>query len=260
MRDTELAEIRAQLVAMAAVKTPPPKPSLFGRLKARAPVTAAAPHVGGPQVAPKTSPVEELVLTEVDAAPDQDDLPYFPAEPRRRSAFGQRTDTPDEPPLLLAHPAEPETTPTGALGLQKRLSTWLSTEQVYEVPAYAYAQDQPRRASDLKIAAELAETPFEPEDLTPDTTLADDLARARAAVDEVAAIVAADAAAPRAARAKAPPRRAAKPVEVVEPVEAADPLPVGAGLLDRLHHVLTAEQRRVDELLSSLVEPTALAA
>ena len=275
MRDTELAEIRAQLVALSAVKAPPPKPSLFDRFKPRTTQARSAPYVGGP-VAPRpatrpASPAAPIAQAET-ASPVTDDLPYFPPQPQRRYAFGQRGDAPEEPPLLLAHPVDLATAPEDSG--QRRLSNWLSTDQAYELPAYA--QERPiRRESDLRIAAELAETPYAPEDLVEDVedvvvpaeavaapvldpALADDLARARAAVEQIGDIVRADAAAPRVAKPRPAPRRASKNTATLP---AADrPPTVAAGVLDRLHRALLTEQQQVEAALFALSAPTVLAA
>ena len=180
MKDSHLAQLRAQLIADAA-KQVPAKRSLFGRPKVS--------DAGVNPPAPVRAEPDQLQLFDEPRAPRGEvvSLPPLPIEPRRRSTFGQRrTSGEDSSPLLLVPPMALDA--QSGEKLQRRLSSWLAVDPSNNGTSY-YLQvfeGAPKGASDLHTAAEAAETPYHPEDVQ-DRSLAEDLAMAMAAIKEVAA-------------------------------------------------------------------------
>jgi hypothetical protein len=222
MRDTELAQIRARLIAEAS-KEPVPKRAIFGRTKAE-----------GEPIRPSRPAAEEanqLQLFEETPARPVSNLPPLPPEPRRNT-FGQRRVTRSEPALLLVPPLPLDPESGAAKEMQSRLSSWLTHERDAANQLTYYAEDEvpSTSAHDLHTAAEGPQVPYHPEDFQ-DYTLADDIARAMAAIKDVA--VSGDAPLP--APNKDRERRAAE-------------------MLDRLHKLLLAEDKVLSRRLAGVME------
>jgi hypothetical protein len=222
MRDTELAQIRARLIAEGS-KEPIAKRPVFGRAKAEAdPIRTSSPVAEA---------ADQLQLFEEAPVRPVSHLPPLPPE-TRRSTFGQRRAARAEPALLLVPPLPLDPESGAAKEMQSRLSSWLTHERDVANQLTYYAEDEvpSTSAHDLHTAAEGPQVPYHPEDFQ-DYTLADDIARAMAAIKEVA--VSGDAPLP--APNKDRERRANE-------------------ILTRLHQLLLAEDKVLSGRLAGVME------
>jgi|GEM_PF-4249420 len=221
MKDSMLAQLRAQLIADAA-KEAPAKRSLFGRAKSE---SNYAPRM-------LDSEADQLQLFE-EPRNNVQALPALPIEPRRRATFGQRRGRAEDTPLMLVPSMAID---EDAQESSRRVSSWLAVDPNNNGTSY-YLQvfeGAPKGASDLHIAAEAAETPFLPEDVQ-DRTLAEDLAMAMAAIKDAAS------------SSDAP----------VVTLSTSDRERKAAEVLGRLHKLLMAEDQALSQKLATVAKANA---
>lgn len=151
---------------------------MFGRLKAEvAPIISSRP---------RAEEGDQLQLFEERPVRPASELPAVSLEPKR-STFGQRRVSREQPALLLVPPLPLDPESGAAKEMQDRLSTWLEHERTVANKLNYYAEDETpsTSANDLHTAAEAPQVPYHPEDFQ-DYTLADDIARAMEAVKDLA--------------------------------------------------------------------------
>jgi cell division septation protein DedD len=196
---------------------------MFGRAKAEAAPISSSRSLSGE--------VDQLQLFDEPPARPASELPSLSLEPKR-TTFGQRRASREQPALLLVPPLPLDPESGAAKEMQDRLSTWLTHERAVANKLNYYAEDEAPTTSahDLHTAAEAPQVPYHPEDFQ-DYTLADDIARAMEAVKEMA--VSGDGPLP--APNKDRERRANE-------------------ILTRLHQLLLAEDKVLSRRLAGVIE------